>query len=240
MAARTGRDERFAELEAVFDPGLRRNRRDDYAARIAMTAVLRTDSCAIDVGANRGDFLEQIVAVAPNGRHFAFEPLPELVTDLRARFPQVEIHQGALSDVTTTATFHHVLAAPALSGLRRRADLPADAQETREVTVEVRRLDDVIPDDITPAFLKIDVEGAEVKVLLGGQRLLERARPVIVFEHGLGGADLYGSSSGELWDLLDACDLRVFDLEGAGPFTRSEFEELFTSPASWNYLAVPR
>jgi hypothetical protein len=88
-------------------------------------------------------------------------------------------------------------------------------------------------------LIKIDVEGAEVNVMRGAAATLERHRPHVVFEHGVGGADLYGSASGELFDLLDGAGLRVFDLEGNGPFTRTRFEEQFTEPV-WNWLAAPR
>ena len=60
----------------------------------------------------------------------------------------------------------------------------------------------------------------------------------MIFEHGVGGADLYGSKPGEVWDLLDAAGLRIFDLEGDGPYTRDRFEAVFTEPI-WNFLAAP-
>ncbi|MBA2516632.1 MAG: FkbM family methyltransferase [Solirubrobacterales bacterium] len=239
-AARTGNAERWSELESVFDPGQRRNARDDYATRVLLTGALREHSCAIDIGANNGAILEQIVAVAPEGRHFAFEPIPALADDLRRRFPAVTVTTAALSDVAGTAQFTVVVDAPALSGLKRREDLPAETRRTEVIGVEVVRLDDVVPADASPAFVKVDVEGAEVGVLRGAQQLLAKHRPVVVFEHGSGGADLYGETSGALWDLLDGCGLRIFDLEGRGPFDRSTFEGLFTSPRSWNYAAIPR
>jgi len=33
--------------------------------------------------------------------------------------------------------------------------------------------------------------------------------------------------------------MRIFDLEGNGPFSRDEFAALFTE-LTWNYLAVPK
>ena len=54
----------------------------------------------------------------------------------------------------------------------------------------------------------------------------------------LRGADVYGATSEELWDELDGCGLRVFDLQGAGPFDRAAFAAQFGRPV-WNWLAVP-
>jgi hypothetical protein len=48
--------------------------------------------------------------------------------------------------------------------------------------VDVRRLDDLIPEGIPIAFIKIDVEDAQVGVLKGAANLLRRNKPVVVFE----------------------------------------------------------
>ncbi len=144
----------------------------------------------------------------------------------------------ALSDSTGTAEFSYVRDASAYSGLRLRSDLGDAASSAEVIQVRVARLDDELPDGFAPDLIKIDVEGAEVKVLHGAVETLSRYRPVVLFEHGVGGADLYGSTSGELHDLLIGAGMRIFDLEGDGPYVRDRFEKLFTQPV-WNFLAVP-
>lgn len=237
-AARTGNAERFGELEAVFTPAQRRELRDNLAARAVLVATLRSGSTAVDVGANVGDVLQDIVRLAPDGRHLAFEPVPDLHEELVRRFPGVDVRRAALSDVEGTLEFTHVVGAPAYSGLRRRADLPPEAGELRRISVATHRLDDLLDPELSPALIKVDVEGAEVLALRGARETLRRHRPVVLFEHGVGGADLYDTTSAELWDLLDEASLRVFDLEGEGPLTRTEFSARFTAP-TWNYVAVP-
>jgi FkbM family methyltransferase len=236
-AARTGNEQRMEELEAVFRAGARRALRDDLVTDGLLAAVLRTDSCAIDVGANVGDVLEKIVRIAPQGSHIAYEPVPHLAQDLVRRFPQVDVRRAALSEEPGESTFTHVVSDPAFSGLIRRDDLPES--QTEEIKVEVQKLDDALPKGFRPALIKIDVEGAEVLVLKGARETLAKHKPVLLFEHGLHGADLYGSTSAELWDIVDESGLRIFDLDGNGPFSRDEFAALFTEPV-WNYLAVPK
>ena len=85
--------------------------------------------------------------------------------------------------------------------------------------------------------MKIDVEGAELLVMRGAAETLGRHKPFVIFEHGIGGADLYGSKPGEVFDLLSDAGLRIFDLEGDGPYTRDGFEAVFTEPI-WNFLAA--
>ena len=242
-AARMGRQQQAQELAGklreVFDPAQRRELRDEHALNIVLCAVLREDSNAIDVGANQGAVLEEILRVAPQGQHMAFEPIPDLNEALVKRFPGVEVRQVALSDSSGTAEFSHVQDAPAYSGLRERSDLPEGVGGVRQLQVRTERLDEALPEDYVPTLLKIDVEGAELGVLQGAAETLERHRPFILFEHGAGGADLYGAHPNQVFDLLDAVGMRIFDLDGSGPYSRERFEQTFTEPI-WNFLAAPR
>jgi precorrin-6B methylase 2 len=116
--------ERLRQLQAAFDLRTYRVIRDDLATQAVLAAVLRPDSHVIDIGANRGEVLEQMIRLAPNGRSLAYEPIPDLARQLAERFPQAIVRQVALSQETGTSTFHHVSDAPAYSGLRLRDDLP--------------------------------------------------------------------------------------------------------------------
>lgn len=242
---RSGREEqarallgRVREVRSSVDPTARRMARDEHAMRVVLATALRHDANAIDVGANRGETLEMILAVAPEGRHIAYEPIPALAQQLAADFPHVDVRNAACSDEAGSAQFTHVLNAPAMSGLRQRADLPAHAQEVERFDVRLDKLDDALPEGYVPALVKIDVEGAELLVMRGAAETLARHQPFVIFEHGIGGADLYGSKPGEVWDLLDGAGLRIFDLEGDGPYSRDRFEAVFAEPI-WNFLAAP-
>ena len=102
-----------------------------------------------------------------------------------------------------------MLTAPGFSGLKRRE--MAAGEEVREITVETARLDDVLPDGFAPSLLKIDVEGAELLVLRGAAEAVARHRPMVIFEHGVGGFERYGDTPGDLHDLL-VKRLRASDL----------------------------
>ena len=93
-----------------------------------MRRCLRRDSNGIDVGCHEGKFLDDLLAIAPEGTHFAFEPLPPCFRRLQDRFaqhPTVRLYEVALSDTHGESTFQYVLNSPAYSGLRRRRyDVP--------------------------------------------------------------------------------------------------------------------
>jgi FkbM family methyltransferase len=241
VAESLGVDEQVKQLRALTNRGLRRDLRDHAALRLLVAATVRRDAHTIDVGSHRGDVLGELVRVAPEGRHLAYEPIPALAGDLQARFPTAEVRNAALFDSPGEATFHHVVDAEGYSGLMRR-DLPGGAH-VAEIPVRLERLDDALPDDFLPSFIKIDVEGAELQVMRGGLETIRRHRPVIVFEHGKGASDHYGTTPDMAYDLLvEDCGLRIFDLAGDGPYTRERLRQTFEGAVAqpvWNYVALP-
>lgn len=234
LADRAGVGEPARALHRRVSPLARRNARDDHHLQLLLAHGLEQDANCIDVGAHCGDVLEQIVRYAPDGRHLAFEPLPAQAADLRERFPTVDVHHAAVAAEAGTATFNHVVSNPQLSGLRDRG-FAGESSETFDVAV--KRLDDCVDPEQLVSLLKIDVEGAELGVLEGGLELLKRDRPTVVFEHGVGGADHFGTTSGDVHDLLvGEVGLRIFDIDGEGPYSRGDFEEVFTDPI-WFFVA---
>jgi FkbM family methyltransferase len=211
---------------------------DNRSLELLLGWMLQEDSNCVDAGANQGRFLHEMVRRAPRGRHFAWEPIPELADHLRATYPDVDVHCAALSDEAGESSFVVAIDDMGYSGLRER-QYPGDFQ-TRRIPVQVERLDDVLPADYALHFLKVDVEGNELGVFKGGLETIARNKPVIVFEHGIGAADRYGTTPEAVHDLLcGEAGLRIFDLDAAGPLSRDHFGEMFRSGSRWNYVALP-
>jgi FkbM family methyltransferase len=222
----------------------RKNALYDAQTIEVMKRVLAEDSTAIDVGAHKGSILSEIVALAPKGRHFAFEPLPEFAATLRSRFPGVDVLECAVSDRTETTTFEFVRNAPAYSGLRRRGyDFPNPQIET--VTVAADTLDNHIPRDLHVAFVKIDVEGGEYHAMLGGMATLQRCRPVIVFEAGANSTGSYGVTAADLFRLITqrlGLRLSTMDrwLRGRESYTERDFQANWGQPRGEFYFIAHR
>jgi FkbM family methyltransferase len=212
---------------------------DQHGMRVLIAASLARDGQAIDVGAHTGTILREIVRVAPAGRHIAYEPLPDCYEHLRHAFPQVDVRNAALSDQSGETSFIHVRAAPEYSGLRERS-YPGYEDSPREtITVRTERLDDALPPAARPNLIKIDVEGAELLVLRGAIETLRVHRPLVIFEHGVGAAERYGYGSEDVHELLcGELGMRIFNLDGGGPYNREQFVEVFSKPI-WNFVAVP-
>jgi FkbM family methyltransferase len=153
---------------------------DKQTIEIARRA-LSSGGNSIDVGANCGSILRALVKLSPYGLHWAFEPIPNLAAQLQKRFPSAKVEQIALADYSGTAQFRFLPDAAAYSSLLRRPEVE-NGQEVRELRVEVRTLDELIPADVNIDFVKVDVEGGEAAVFRGAAGLLRRQQPVVVFE----------------------------------------------------------
>jgi FkbM family methyltransferase len=221
-----------------------RNQRDDAALLAVMAAVLRADSCCIDVGANRGAVLREMLRLAPGGRHVAFEPLADHAVHLASEFPSVDVRNVALADRTGRAQFMR-RAESALSSLETVPE-SEDPESWRgpildgaqRVTVPVRRLDDELSADFVPALIKIDVEGVEHAVLEGARETLARHRPVVALEHSIG-ATHHGYPAGGIHEILSQSGHRIFDADLNGPYTRDELARTVLAGRMWFYFAFP-
>jgi FkbM family methyltransferase len=221
----------FAELADI-------DRRDTELIRRAIAWSLGPDSCCVDVGAHSGGVLGEIVRVAPHGRHIAYEPLPHLADRLKAAFPQVDVRCAALSDHAGESSFARVRAAEPWSGLVFRP-LPGNVEpDVEEITVKLEALDEALPAGYVPDLVKIDVEGGEEQVMRGAMRTLREHKPLVIFEHGYGAANAYGTEPDDIFGLVvGEAGLRIFDLDGGGPYELEAFKAAYFSNERVNWVA---
>jgi FkbM family methyltransferase len=146
----------------------------------------RPGSTVIDIGAHKGIYTYWLRRrVGGSGQVLAYEPQPALHRYLRAGLSPRWYHNVALSDLALsdrvgTAQLH----IPVVSGAEQIAWASLDqghAEGSLDVTVRTARLDDEVSDRAI-SFVKCDVEGHELSVLVGAPRLLEQQRPVWLVE----------------------------------------------------------
>lgn len=211
-----------------------RQARDQRDLDVLLPRLISVQTVCIDVGANRGAFLEQFVQIAGGARHYAFEPIPHFARDLMSRFPGVCVTQAAVSDAAGETTFNFVPGLPDWSGLKTQ-DYPSNVQ-VEKIPVKLVRLDDVIPLEAKVGFIKIDVEGAEMGVFRGSRELIRRCRPTILFEHAQVHTAEYGTTPEMVHDFLcGECGLKLYSLSGAGPHSRDEFGKIYRRSHRDNY-----
>lgn len=167
--------------------------RNNFSARnvepelVWIKEYLPADAVIFDIGANVGTFLYQLENKLQHQNIFGFEPNKTLYERLRRLFPQMRIFPLALSDENTTATFK----VPVINGQKvaSRGTLNTSYKEkgeeksfTEQVTVV--QLDDwAAQQDLQRLdFIKIDVEGNEMKTLTGAKNTITRFFPTLMVE----------------------------------------------------------
>jgi len=148
---------------------------------------VRPEDWVVDVGVNMGQYASRLLRlVGKKGKVFGFEAATETFQIARCilRNPAMELRKEALGDVTGTVLLGLYGGESGMieHGLSRIVSAP-DPKMMRTESVPCLRLDDVLAQrPRTISFIKCDVEGFEVHVLRGGQRLIENDRPVLLVE----------------------------------------------------------
>jgi FkbM family methyltransferase len=140
-----------------------------------------------DVGGEKGIFsLFLARAVGPNGRLDVFEPNPLQATEIRTNlklngFHHGTVHQAAVGQENGRAQLQFAKWRPGTGSLLRP---PNDGGPTGAIDVDVVSLDDLVASGklLPQAFVKIDVEGAELLVLRGMQAILQNHHPGLLIE----------------------------------------------------------
>jgi len=151
----------------------------------ALQQCLRPGMIFYDIGANIGFFsLLAARIVGKDGRVVAFEADPEIAVRLREHvtrndFRSISVEEKAVWSEPGTVFFART--DPATSPDRGLGHIVATgAGDT--IQVNAVSLDKYVQTVPGPDFLKCDVEGAEVEVFRGAQRLLTEKRPGILCE----------------------------------------------------------
>jgi FkbM family methyltransferase len=175
--------------------------------RLEQTTV--AGDAVVDLGCHVGTFC--IGAAAMKRRVLAVDAARshvDLVERSRAMngFENLTIVHGVISREHGSVPFKE-------DGLFGAIDFNA---RTDSPSVETLRLDDLVSEfrHDSVRFLKMDIEGSEFDALMTGRALLERDRPVILFESNDPTLRLAGHSVREVRELLEAWDYKVFRVEG--------------------------
>jgi len=186
-----------------------------------------------DVGGNVGLFAFSAAYLAgSNGLVVAMEPDAWLVQLLRRSSliqppscAPVHIIPVAVARTVDLRTFHIAARSRATNCLEGYGSTQTGgvAEEQTVITVSLDWLSEryALPD-----VLKIDVEGAELEVLRGAERLFDRKRPLLLCETS-------GETASDVTTLLLSKGYRLFD----GDVSKSERRELSSAP--WTTIALP-
>jgi FkbM family methyltransferase len=219
-----------------------KNQHYDYYTKKIIQAHCSIDSNCIDAGTHKGEIMDLFLKYAPAGKHFGFEPIPDLYFALKKKYKEnsnCTILPFALSAIKQKASFNYVTTNPAYSGLKKRK---YDREEKDiKITVQTERLDDVIPSSLPVKIIKIDVEGGELELMQGASKTLSKFKPLVIFESGIGGSDIYGTTPEKIFAFLSGLSytINLLDrfLKQKPALSEREFCDQFYKKKNYYFIA---
>ena len=77
--------------------------------------------------------------------------------------------------------------------------------------------------------------------LKGASKIIDKWKPVVVFEHGIGGADIYGIRPESIFDFFEEKGMKIsllnHFLNSKSAFTKTEFVKQFDENLNYYYVA---
>lgn len=175
--------------------------------------ILGKGDVFIDIGANVGYF-SVIVSriVGENGKVYALEAIPKLcgllsesiaINDIK----NINVLNNAVYSENKKILFHR---------MKNSAFSYISRDNTSDGTIEVNAvtLDSLIDKVGKVDVIKIDVEGAEMNVLLGGKNLISRYKPKIIMEVANWSLQRFNYSSKDILSFLRNIGYKAYDLKG--------------------------
>jgi len=167
---------------------------------------------ALDIGANIGnhsvyfsDLFEEVFAFEPNPRTFA---LLKFNSEHACFKKNIRCFNFGLSEKNSKLFFQ---ASKSNVGGSRIVKDPKDRNDSDTFLIEVKRADDFSElYDRKISLIKIDVEGHELATLKGAKSLIEKNKPVILFEQH---ASDFSDGRSDVVDYLRAFNYRFLTIE---------------------------
>jgi FkbM family methyltransferase len=191
--------------------------KSDPAEIRTLLRSLSSGDLALDIGCHKGGYLYWMrQRVGYEGRVIGFEPQPVLADRLReiitiAGWRNVTVHNAGVSSTDGEMTLTVPISASGASPGATLEKIVKPGEETRSVAVKTVRLDTILPVGRSTqkvAFIKCDVEGHELEVFRGGEQLLRREAPVLMFE-----CEMRHHANGEIEGVFEF--LRGLDYQGS-------------------------
>ncbi len=146
---------------------------------------IKADTIFIDVGSYIGQYALLAAREAPQGRVFGFEPNRQSAQRFKENvnlnyFSNIEVIRKAVGDYEGHTSFY-ISQQPYNSSI-----LAEHTISNKEERVPITRLDHFCEEQELPRvdIIKIDVEGAEDRVIRGALGLVDRNKPLIILEIG--------------------------------------------------------
>lgn len=214
----------------------------------AIRAIVGPDDTCVDIGAHAGSWTRPLSYLVPKGRVYAFEALPYYARTLGVvvklmGLSNVTVLNSAVSDrdgiVEIAWRTRQGFRLTGNTHMATEAELTAmECVAVKAVTLDSWR--NGLPADARIAFIKVDVEGAELMVLRGARQVIDTCRPVLFLEIVTSCCERYGYRPADIFEFLAHMGYAAFTVT----FDADVPSLTFTSPERYtgkgDVLFIPR
>jgi len=182
----------------------------EFLFKKAILSRIAPSDSVYDIGANRGFYTQKFLEKTPQGKVFAFEPVPEcnqVIQQLSGTSKHLFLNQmevGSSKGVVPMSIGTDVL--NATSTIKNQ-------KNENDIMVEIDTIDNIVSyNKSVPNVLKIDVEGFELEVIKGMKETLKNSTvQVIAMEIHFSSMEKMGYQYGpkEIVDVLKTNKFRV-------------------------------
>jgi FkbM family methyltransferase len=179
-------------LPASTDIYLTGGKSHDSEIRLARFLINRVNEGDdfLDIGAHYGYFSLLAATLTGKGEVYSFEPSPKTFALLKVnagKRSNIKCFQEAVSDTPEPLTFYEF---PNLYSEYNAMNVDQfsnkdwfKGSKPKQITVKGNTIDTITAAGFRPQLIKIDVEGAELKVISGGRFYLSTNNPYVVMEY---------------------------------------------------------
>ena len=190
---------------------------------------LNKDKDVIDVGANIGLFTILLSkSINHNRKVLAIEPTPNALKFLNNNLKinncesNVTVYQGCASDKFGELELNTIEGLEEYSSLGKMVHSYVNGIKSNLIIVNGETIDNLVKANaIVPGFIKMDIEGAELKALKGAQQTLKDYKPIILSEVSENLFKNQGSSCRDFFDFLKSFGYTIYDADTMKPVNNS-------------------
>ena len=212
----------------------------------AVSAIIEPGDVCLDVGANFGWYTTLLsTIVGSGGQVHAFEPVPPTFAELQKNVgmlgdaSNVTLNNLALGDASKEVSIGFLQSEG--SGFASIATSRSDSMrfECRMVSISEYVADHLDGREVT--FLKADIEGSEMMMFLGAERLFQQKRlPILLVEMAADRGVHFGYTPNDLLDFISARgDYRFLVFDGLSSRIR-EMVRFAPGHMGENVLCIPK
>lgn len=173
--------------------------------------LIQEDSCVLDIGAQSGAF-SLLAQYFSNAVFHSFEPDPVnyecLIENINInKINNVVPYQMALSSESGEGILNVYDSHRGLNTLGTNL-LRFNEENTQKIKIKIETIDNLFLDKKID-LIKIDTEGAEYDILLGGSNTITKFKPKILLEYYNGNLEQFGKSIHNLNELISSLNYTI-------------------------------